>query len=380
MRFLLALALLAVAAPAAPAEDAPNLAVEAPPAAKVTVDEAIRTGVGWLVENQNKDGSWGKRTSGRSYEVTAGVPGGHYAFQAATTALAWMGLNDVSHQPEASVAAQKRALAWLVKNARVKRARGGELYNTWAFAYGLRALSQALRKNAPGAKPEEIRAAAKDIIKAMRTYQTPDGGWGYYDFRTKSYKPSWSTSFTTATTVIALHEAEAAGLDVAPRILAKGRDNLVMCRKPDGTYLYGTYLKYAPNHGVNKPQGSSMRTQACNLALRLTGEKVTDDQLRAGLEDLLVKHHRFAIAGLRRPRPHESHYAVSGYFYLYGHQYAALVLDQLAAADRRRYLPKLAAAILKARQPDGSFWDYPLYGYYKPYGTGYALIALARCE
>ena len=77
--------------------------------------------------------------------MSAAVPGGHYAFQAATTALAWMGLNDVAHQPQESLEAQKRALGWLVKNVRVKRARGGELYNTWAFGVGLQALAPALR-------------------------------------------------------------------------------------------------------------------------------------------------------------------------------------------------------------------------------------------
>jgi hypothetical protein len=34
--------------------------------------------------------------------------------------------------------------------------------------------------------------------------------------------------------------------------------------------------------------------------------------------------------------------------------------------------PPIARASLKIRQPDGSFWDYPMYGYHKFYGTGYA--------
>jgi hypothetical protein len=93
-----------------------------------------------------------------------------------------------------------------------------------------------------------------------------------------------------------------------------------------------------------------------------------------------VDNHRFAIAGLRRPIPHESWYAVSGYFYLYGQAYAGLTLEHLRPADRRVFGPKIAAAVLKARQPDGSFWDYPLYGFHKPYGTGFALMALARCS
>jgi hypothetical protein len=56
------------------------------------------------------------------------------------------------------------------------------------------------------------------------------------------------------------------------------------------------------------------------------------------------------------------------------------VLDQLGPAERKLYAPRIAEFVLKARQPDGSYWDYPLYGYHKFYGTGYALIALSRCQ
>jgi hypothetical protein len=360
------------------ADEAPNLAVESPPAAKVTVDEAIRSGVEFLVSNQNPDGSFGKPTSGRSWEVSAAVPGGHLAFKSATTSLCWMGLADAPHQTDASKTAQVRALAWLVKHARVKRAHGGELYNIWALGYGLRAITQAIATKAPGATDEELRAAAADLVKALGIYQSPEGGFGYYDFATEAYRPSWSTSFTTATCLYSLHRAQDVGIAVPPKMIAKARENLLVCRRPDGSYLYGSYFKYAPNASINRAAGSSLRTQSCNLSLFLTGGPVDRDWLVRGLDDL-VKQHRFAVAGVRRPIPHESHYAVSGYFYLYGQQYAALVLDQLGAAERKRYAGKIAEFTLKARQPDGSFWDYPLYGYHKFYGTGYALIALSRC-
>ena len=129
---------------------------------------------------------------------------------------------------------------------------------------------------------------------------------------------------------------------------------------------------------VNQLQGSAMRTPVCNLALRLYGADVSDDDLREGVEGVIT-YHRFAVAGVRRPIPHESWFQVSGYFYLYGHQYAALCLELLDDADRARWWPPLTEAILKARQPDGSFWDYPLYGFHKAYGTGFALMALSRC-
>jgi hypothetical protein len=372
------LSLLLVVALPALADDAPNLAVQSPPAADVTIDEAIRTGVEFLVKNQNKNGSFGKPTSGRTWEIMASVPGGFEAFRSATTSLCWMGLDDVPKKTDASRAAQERALRWLVKNARVKRARGAELYNIWALGYGLQALTQAIANKSEGATDEELRAAAAEIVKVLSVYQSPDGGFGYYDFETEAYRPSWSTSFTTATCLYAFHKAEDVGIEVPRRLIEKSRENLLRCRRPDGSYLYGTYLQYVPNHPVNQPAGSSLRTQACNLSLFLTGGPVDKEWLVRGLEDL-VKEHRFAVAGLRRPIPHESFYAVSGYFYLYGHMYASLVLDQLPPAERTKYAKHVVMAVLKARQPDGSFWDYPLYGYHKFYGTGYALITLSHC-
>ena len=81
---------------------------------------------------------------------------------------------------------------------------------------------------------------------------------------------------------------------------------------------------------------------------------------------------------MRRPIPHESWYSISGYFYLYGHAYAAYVLESLPQEQQAPLWPALVDAVMHCRQPDGSFWDYPLYSYHKPYGTAFALIALSR--
>ena len=96
------------------------------------------------------------------------------------------------------------------------------------------------------------------------------------------------------------------------------------------------------------------------------------------LDDLLVRHAGFQRAAVRRPIPHESWYAISGYFYLYGHAYASYVLTQQSADVQERLWPEMLEAVLWCRQPDGSYWDYPLYSYHKPYGTGFALQVLNR--
>jgi len=374
-------ALILAAALAAPAlaQDAPNLAREMPPAGKVTVAKAVEAGVRYLVRIQNKDGSFGKPTVGRTWEIMASVPGSLHAFRAATTALCWMGLRDVPYRTPASEAAARKALAWMVKHVRVKRANGVEMYNIWALAYGLRALSQAIRTGAEGASEESLRAEAARIVKAIRIYQVPDGGFGYYDFNAQTFNPSGTgMSFTTATMLVAFHEARRAGVEVPERMIARAVKSVKRCRKKDGSYIYGVYLKYRPRMGVNQPKGSSLRTQACNLALNLFDGGVTRTDLLDGLDDL-EKYHRFAVSGVRRPIPHESWYQVSGYFYLYGHMYAAMVLERLPLEEQRRFWPFVVRAVLKCREPDGSFWDYPIYGYGKAYGTGYALMTLGRC-
>ncbi|MHC4938105.1 MAG: prenyltransferase/squalene oxidase repeat-containing protein [Planctomycetota bacterium] len=362
------------------AEEAPHLANTMPPAGKVPVEEAIKQGVEFLVKNQNEDGSFGRAASPVRFQLWCHVPGGHMAFKGASTALAWMGLQKSPYQTEASKAAQAKCLAWMVQNVHVKRAYAQQFYNTWSLAYGLRALAIALETKAPGAEPEQIRKSMRAILKTLAVLQSPDGGWGYLDFKVPARKPSWSTSFTTATVIIALKKAEEQGVEISAKMVDKAIALLWRMRTPDGNYVYSIDHKYAPFSRINRHGGSSLRNPTCDLALYhyARGKKMNKEQLEKTLQRL-VDQHRFAIAGVRRPIPHESWYAVSGYFYLYGQQYAALVLDELDEKQKRAYWPSIVQYVLKTRQPDGSFWDYSLFGYHKFYGTGYALIALARC-
>ena len=82
---------------------------------------------------------------------------------------------------------------------------------------------------------------------------------------------------------------------------------------------------------------------------------------------------------MHRPIPHEAWYNISGYFYLYGFYYAAVVLNEkLPDDEQRRLFPALARGVLYCKEKDGSFWDYPMYDYHYQYGTAYALLALSR--
>ena len=64
------------------------------------------------------------------------------------------------------------------------------------------------------------------------------------------------------------------------------------------------------------------------LALLAAGEKIPEEKLTAGLDNFF-RYHRFLDIARNRPIPHETFYYNSGYFYLFGHYYAARLIQKL---------------------------------------------------
>jgi hypothetical protein len=134
-----------------------------------------------------------------------------------------------------------------------------------------------------------------------------------------------------------------------------------------------------PMRGINRPGGSLGRTQCCNCALRTWGdESITDDVVKSWLVRLYVRNGWLDI-GRKRPVPHEAWFQVAGYFYYFGHYYAALSLEQLPTSEQRPYQHMLARLMLDRQEKNGAWWDYPLYDYHDAYGTAFAIMTLQRC-
>jgi hypothetical protein len=125
-------------------------------------------------------------------------------------------------------------------------------------------------------------------------------------------------------------------------------------------------------------RGSIGRTQACNLALDLWD--VPDDGGKRCISGLqaLFDDHRAIDMGRKRPYPHESWYQTSGYYFYFGHYYAARLMEHHHAQST--FAQSLARILIDRQDPDGSWWDYPMWGYHKPYGTAYAVMTLLRCR
>jgi hypothetical protein len=371
--------------------------VAAPPAEAVT--EAQKRGVAFLLKDQNPDGSWGSAERTKGLNIYAPVPGAHHAFRTAVTSLAVMALIEVGGDSDDVRQAIERGEAWLLEHLpSLRRANHDALYNVWGHAYAIQALTRLHGRPSGRAgrrvpqdhaeldkseteRLEKLISLIDDQIGFLARYESIDGGWGYYDFKVGAQRPtSSSTSFTTATALVAFHEARAIGVAVPEKLSKSAADSIRRQRKPDFSYLYGEYLKWEPMHPINRPGGSLGRSQVCNLALRLWGdERVTDAVMQTWLDRLFARNLWLDI-GRKRPIPHESHFMIAAYFFYYGHYYAALCIEQLPSEARPFYQDHLATVLLRLQEQDGSWWDFPFYDYHQPYGTAFALMSLKRCQ
>ena len=346
------------------------------------ITTSIHRGIEFLLEVQNEDGSWGSPHRTKALNIYAPVPGAHHGFRAATTALCVAALVETRGRVPEARPAIARAETWLAENLpRLRRANAAAIYNVWGHGYALLALAR-LAELKPDDEPRRQRLLElmEQQLELLERYESVDGGWGYYDFHIGAKKPaSSSTSFVTAAILVALKDAERVGLVIPEKLTRRAIASIERQRKPDFSYLYGEYLRSRPMRPINRPGGSLGRSQACNLALRLWGDpRVTDGVVKTWLDRLFARNLWLDI-GRKRPVPHEAWFQVAGYFYYFGHYYAALSIETLEAEDRPYFRRHLAHLLLPLQEKDGSWWDYPLYNYYQQYGTAFALMTLWRC-
>lgn len=361
--------------------------VEAPTQSEI--HDAIIRGAEFMVADQNPNGSWGSPTRTKELNIYAPVPGAHHAFRTATTSLGIAGLIDTYEAlPESGDLRQSvrdsiaRAEKWLADELPdLRRADGTAIYNVWGHGYSIQALVRLHQWHADDAiKQATFVKLIRDQFKMLQRYESVDGGWGYYDFRFQADQPtSSSTSFVNGAVLVALHEAQRIGIEPPKRLVDRAVAALGRQQKPDFTYLYSEDLQYQPMREINRPGGSLGRSQCCNAAMRLWGDTdITDDVVKVWLCRLYLRNGWLDI-GRKRPIPHEAWMQVAGYFYYFGHYYAAVCMDMLPEEERSPYRSLLARLMLDRQEADGSWWDYPLYDYHQPYGTGFVLLTLGAC-
>lgn len=370
-------------------ETPPKLSETAPepkPVVAPTYDEvrtALDRGIEFLLNDQNKDGSWGTAQRTKDLNIYAPVPGAHHAFRSGVTGLCVAALVDMQSDDPRVAAALDRSEAWLLENLpTLRRATPDAIYNVWGHAYGIEALARLHAYRAgDSAKQLKLIEEISRQIELLGRYESVSGGWGYYDFSSHLQKPTSNpNSFTTATVLFAFHQAQAIGVQVPQKLIDRGLAVIKRQQRPDLAYLYSEKFLYNTGRDINKPGGSVGRSQACNLVLRLYGDKSVTDAAMVAWAQRLFSRNLWLDIGRKRPIPHEAWFQVAGYFFYYGHYYAAFCIEQVPAEQQPELQHQLAHVMLRLQEKDGSWWDYPLYNYHQQYGTAFALMTLKRCE
>src|SRR5262245_22902183 len=103
-------------------EPPPNFRPKPPePVAREKLDSAIRNGVGFLVANQNKDGSWGSPAIKGGVPIIAGI-GSHHAFEVAVTSMCVSALIETGgDSPEVKRAIERGETYLFAQLPRVRR-------------------------------------------------------------------------------------------------------------------------------------------------------------------------------------------------------------------------------------------------------------------
>lgn len=338
------------------------------------MQRAVERGVEYLVKSQNADGSWGKgmMTEGVCW-LYSSVPGTFEACRVGTTALGVMALREAGERE-----AHDKAVEYLLTHGEeARRDKGDLIYNIWAHFYVVQALSVEMRTNSDA---RLAKAVAWHLDRLVR-YEDMRGGWNYYDFDYRAQRPAGTpVSFGTAAGLVALWEARQSGIDVPQTLINRAVKALERMRLPNGSYLYGEYLEYYPRALSNLPRGAVGRVQPCNYALWLWGSKRVGLAESLGGLEMFDKEHPFLEMGRKRPFPHSSWYQTAPYYYYFDHYYASLLIERLDEAGKRKYGRMIADWIVPLQEADGSWWDFAMWDYHKPYGTAFAVMTLRRCQ
>lgn len=342
---------------------------------QANLDRAVRH----ILDTQKAKGDWGYM-SARPNDIYLGSINSLHVWGNASTALCVYAL--IKQPPSGEVnAAIRRGLEYLIEAPDTPRATMDTFYNVWAHTYMLECFGVALRDERFKDLRSRMRTRADHELRRLLDHQGLDGGWGYYDFEQRTGRPSGdiSTSFTTAAALVGLHEARQAGLSLRDHNAQIALDYLERNRVPNGAYYYSTGHKYSPMWDPNLPRGSLGRSQSGDNALYTWKRTIRQDDLRRQL-DYFFKDHIFIEIGRGRQFPHEAWYATAPYYYYFGHYYASRNVLALPEDIRARYSDTLADLVCQGQYDDGSFWDYPLYGYTKAYGTGYGVLILSNLK
>lgn len=322
------------------AQDKDELLVkERPDLVTPRIEKAVRRGLTWLKQKQSGSGAW-----------TAGN-GSWGSYPTAMTALAGMALmgsgSTTTRGPYAK--AISRSVDFLLN--RCARPDGlicapnEQSRSMYGHGFSMLFLGSVYGSEQDLTRQRKLKKVLKRGIKLISRSQSQAGGWLY------TPDSGGDEGSVTVTQVQGLRACRNAGISVPKKTIKKAIEYIEKSRCPDGGIAYRVGMS-----------GSRPPITAAAVAVLYNAGKY-DSPMAA--KALAYCKKRIAIDASSGGR-------MWGHYY-YSHLYMAQAMYQAGDKEWRWYYPKIARALLKRQEADGS-WNESGVG--KVYGTAIALTIL----
>ncbi|MDP1563963.1 MAG: hypothetical protein Q8M16_21485, partial [Pirellulaceae bacterium] len=329
-----------------------SLGSAAPPESYSEMD-LWRRSVQFLLSMQRENGAL--IDSDYDFGGTDSLPNVHVA----VTSLVGLSLMDarkrLPEKAEVIDAALERAAVFVRDAKNINTVDRDEIL--WAYAYRLRFLTARLRW-----KKESLKAI-NDAVEKLEGVQGNRGSW-YHEY---------SSSFVTATALLALADAKQAGATVNQQVVDKGLQSLLRDRYANGAYPYSSVRGNRANSNAEGDIAASAgRMPICELALLLWG-KSDQSRLQFAIEQSLEHHDKLNVA--YKYDNHTSTLAYGGFFFWYDMQSRAEAIQNLTDLDARSAAARQhQQLVLALPEIDGCFVDSHELG--RCYGTAMGLLSM----
>lgn len=356
-----------------------GMPIESQPLESAERDDARRGAIDWLLSRQREDGSW---PDPHRIANAGGVE--HTDLSLATIALGGLALLLEARAERAIgnieradrlVAAATRSLECLVEHTPIERSDAKLMnYSVWSNPYTLRFATECAHDGIGDA--HATLALAERVLSVLVEQQKEGGGWSYYLSATAegSANPlNVSMSFTTACVLDALQRAQAHGLVIPADVMSRAIECLLDMRGDDGDFCYLELHTVGLTSG-GTPGDAAGRGPACALPL-VRADRLDEAAVRTALVRF-VEHLPVLAREQGKVLMHCGPEAEGSHYLLFDYQNAAAAWATLPPddRDRDRLREPIVAAILAARNVDGSFVDNPAIG--RAAGSALAAIAL----
>ena len=334
------------------------------------VDRSIERGLGYLISQQNADGSFETKADGQpgvtslcvmSFLANGYLPGeGKYGDEL-NLAVKFI----VSHQTESGVIASAHP-----DGPKISRKFPHYVGKTVAYNHAISSLLLSeiygMTGGADGLFDQSVIQRCLDVSLEMHSWPKPRdvdrGGWRYaqkqHDAESDLSLTGWQVMF--------LRSAKNAGFEVPSKPIDEAIDYVLRCFRPD----YGTFNYYIRGEEDRRSRGMA---GAGILALAHAGLHHRKDAILAG--DWILEH------GFQKYND-QMRFDQKGWYndcYHYGVFYCSQAMYQLGGRHWESFFPKTSNVLMENQRKDGSWADSNSLGgeYGKCYSSSMCILALS---